>query len=182
MVCLRFCYLGFHLGHLGSHLGHLGFHLGHLPPLRAPNLEPRWSPDPPTGSQDSPQTPQIGDKMAPTPPNLEPRRLPDPHLEAKMAPRPSNLEPRWPSDPPTWSQDDALTPQLGAKMPPRCPKMSPRWSQGAPSCPRMLILIIWRGVQTVGHFGQDCHPVLPHSLSIHVLLTLLSFFTYIYIH
>ena len=95
----RFCYLG----HLGSHLGHLGPHLGHLPPLRAPNLEPRWSPDPPTGSQHSPQTPQLGAKMAPKSPNLEPRWSPDLQLGGnlilRVVPRP----------PPTCSQDTPQT-------------------------------------------------------------------------
>ena len=90
-------------------------------------LAPRWPPDPPTWSQDTPQTLQLGAKMAP-----------DAQLGAKMAPRPRNLEPKWPPDPLTWSQDGPQTPQPTAKIPPR-----PRHGGGA-------------GRQAVGYFIYFC--------------------------
>ena len=64
----------------------------------APNLEPRWPPDPPTWSQDNLLTPQLGAKMAPGPPTW-----------SQDGPQSSNLEPRWPPDPPTWSLNDHQT-------------------------------------------------------------------------
>ena len=64
----------------------------------APNLEPRWPPDPPTWSQDNLLTPQLGAKMAPGPPTW-----------SQDGPQTSNLEPGWPPDPPTWSQDGHQT-------------------------------------------------------------------------
>ena len=64
----------------------------------APNLEPRWPPDPPTWSQDNLLTPQLGAKMAPGPPTW-----------SQDGPQSSNLEPRWPPDLPTWSLNDHRT-------------------------------------------------------------------------
>ena len=75
-----------------------------------------------------------------------------PQLGAKMAQRPPILEPRWPQDSPSWIQDGPKTPHLGAKMAPRAPileesKMAPRplnldlqhptWSQDAPYPPSL---------------------------------------------
>ena len=109
------------------------------------------SPDPPRALQESPkspQTPQLGAKMARTwrqdglqdlqlgakmgvkSVSLEPRCL----LVAKMAPRAltwsqdylksPDLEARWPPRPRTWSQDGPQEPNLGPTWHPRPPTMS----------------------------------------------------------
>ena len=84
--------------------------LGAKMATRPSNLEPRWSQDPRTWSQDGHKTPKTS------------------QLEAKMAPRPPNLELRWSQDTPTWSHDGPKTPQLGAQDSPK----TPTWSQDVP--------------------------------------------------
>ena len=90
---------------------------------RPPNLEPIWTQDPSTWSQDGPKTPHLGEKWHQDPLTWSRERPKTPQLGAKWHQRPSNLEPRWHQDPPTWSQMAPKTLQLGAKMAPKTPQL-----------------------------------------------------------
>ena len=103
----------------------------------APNLEPRWPPDPPTWSQDNLLTPQLGAKMAPGPPTW-----------SQDGPQSSNLEPRWPPEPPTWRQDAQFGPD---------PQIHARW-RGSPSGSWIYIYIEFDWMSVAfgsSHFGLN---------------------------